>query len=70
MKKRPAEEAMYMVESKIERKSSEEQLQMLQNRLSQLAREEEKALKKMSETKRRTDMFIRARQDHEKDVER
>jgi hypothetical protein len=38
---------------------------MIENRLKRLEHEEERAIKKINETKRRTDQFLKARMLHE-----
>ena len=63
-----SEKGLHMLDSKIDRKNSEEHLRVLENRVLQLKREEERALKKITETKRRAEQFLKARVESQKDL--
>ena len=59
-----------MLESKLDRKNSEDHLRLIENRVLQLQREEDRAARKINETKRRTEQFLKARIEYQKDMQR
>ena len=70
IRRRISETGLTMLESKLDRKSSEDHLRLLENRVVQLQREEERATRKINETKRRTEQFLKARIEYQKDMQR
>ena len=70
IRRRISETGLTMLESKLDRKNSEDHLRLIENRVLQLQREEDRAARKINETKRRTEQFLKARIEYQKDMQR